>query len=66
MCAELEVSVSGYYAWRHRPVPARVRADEALLCLIGMLFDLLKGNPGVRRMHAELAAQGHRVSRKRV
>ena len=66
MCAQLEVSVSGYYAWRTRPASARVRADEALLCLIGMLFDRLKGNPGVRRMHAELAAQGHRVSRKRV
>ena len=35
MCAELEVSVSGYYAWRHRPVPARVRADEALLSSSG-------------------------------
>jgi len=66
MCTELGVSVSGYYAWRTRPASARARADEALMRLIGVLFDRLKGNPGVRRMHAELASQGHRVARKRV
>ncbi len=66
MCAELGVSTSGYYAWRSRPVSAHARADEALFGLIGMLFEELKGNPGVRRMHAELTARGHRVSRKRV
>lgn len=66
MCAELGVSTSGFYAWRSRPTSERARADEVLLRLIGVLFDRLKGNPGVRRMHAELAAHGHRVSRKRV
>jgi putative transposase len=66
MCTELGVSVSGYYAWRIRPVSAHEQADEKLLRLIGVLFDRLKGNPGVRRMHAELASLGHRVSRKRV
>jgi hypothetical protein len=66
MCAELGVSTSGYYAWRQRPVSKHARADEALLRLIGVLFDRLQGNPGVRRMHAELVSQGHRVARKRV
>ena len=66
MCAELGVSTSGYYAWRTRPASARARADEALLRLIGMIFKQLKGNPGVRRVHAELASLGHRVARKRV
>ena len=66
MCTQLEVSVSGYYAWRKRPVPERVRSDEALVRLIGMIFKRLKGNPGVRRVHAELASLGHRVARKRV
>ena len=66
MCAELGVSTSGYYAWRTRPASARARADEALLRLIGVIFERLKGNPGVRRIHAELAAQGHRVAPKRV
>ena len=50
MCAELGVSTSGYYAWRTRPASARARADEALLRLIGVIFDRLKGNPGVRRI----------------
>ena len=31
-----------------------------------MIFKQLKGNPGVRRVHAELASLGHRVARKRV
>lgn len=66
MCAELGVSVSGYYAWRSRPPSAHDRSDQRLQGLIGMLFDRLKGNPGVRRMHAEFVSLGHRVSRKRV
>ena len=66
MCTQLGVSVSGYYAWRARPLSAHDRSDQALLGLIGMLYDRLKGNPGVRRMHAELVSLGHRVSRKRV
>ncbi len=66
MCAQLEVSVSGYYAWCKRPTSERARSDEALSRLIGIIFDRLKGNPGVRRVHAELATLGHRVARKRV
>ena len=66
MCTELGVSVSGYYAWRTRPASAHAHTDEKLLHLIKVLFDRLKGNPGVRRMHAELASLGHRVGRKRV
>ena len=58
MCTELGVSVSGYYAWRTRPVSAHAHTDEKLLRLIRSLFDRLKGNPGVRRMHAELASLG--------
>jgi putative transposase len=30
MCQVLEVSVSGYYAWKQRPVSVRQRADEQL------------------------------------
>ena len=66
MCTQLGVSVSGYYAWRARPLSAHDRSDQALQGLIGLLFDTLKGNPGVRRVHAELVSLGHRVSRKRV
>jgi putative transposase len=31
MCRVLEVSVSGYYAWRHRAPNARQQADAALV-----------------------------------
>lgn len=66
MCTQLGVSVSGYYAWRSRPASERARSDTTLTRVIQAIFDRLQGNPGVRRVHAELAACGHRVSRKRV
>ena len=56
MCAELGVWVSGCYAWRSRPPSAHDRSDQALQGLIGILYDRLKGNPGVRRMHTELVS----------
>lgn len=66
MCDQLEVSVSGYYAWRNRPASVRTKTDASLTSLITAIFERLKGNPGVRRVHAELAAMGRRVARKRV
>jgi len=66
MCAELGVSRSGYYAWRGRGVSGREREDAALTVVIRAIHDKLRGNPGVRRMHAGLVVAGHRVSRKRV
>jgi putative transposase len=66
MCTELGVSRSGYYAWRGRGVSDRARTDAGLTALIKTVHARLRGNPGVRRIHAELAALGHRLSRKRV
>lgn len=66
MCDQLGVSTSGYYRWRGRQVSARQTRDEELVELIKHFFAALRGNPGVRRIHAELAAAGHRVARKRV
>ncbi len=66
MCAELGVSRSGYYAWRGRGASDREHADAGLLAVITSAHERLRGNPGVRRLHAELAALGHRVSHKRV
>jgi putative transposase len=34
MCAVLEVSPAGYYAWRERPVSARAGSNSALLAEI--------------------------------
>jgi putative transposase len=66
MCRELGVSRSGYYAWRGRGPSDRTRTDEGLLEVIKDLYQRLRGNPGVRRVHAELVALGHKVSPKRV
>ena len=66
MCQELVVSRSGYYAWRGAPLSARDRVDEVLSALIVTICATARGNPGVRRVRAGLAAIGHRVSHKRV
>jgi putative transposase len=66
MCRELGVSRSGYYAWRGRAPSERARADAGLREVIAQVWQRLRGNPGVRRVHAELITLGHKVSPKRV
>ncbi|MFA7431729.1 MAG: IS3 family transposase [Rhodospirillaceae bacterium] len=66
MCEELGVSTSGYYKWRNRPVSMHDKQDRILGALIQHFHAVLAGNPGVRRIHAELIAAGHRIARKRV
>ncbi|WP_433527467.1 IS3 family transposase [Nocardia pseudovaccinii] len=66
MCRELDVSRSGYYAWRGRGPSERDSSDAALTRLIRTIHQALHGNPGVRRVHAALRVAGHRISRKRV
>lgn len=66
MCEQLGVSRSGYYAWRGRAVSDRELRDGELKTLIAHFHAAGRGNPGVRRIWADLAAAGHRVGRKRV
>jgi len=66
MCDQLGVSRSGYYAWRDRPVSDREEADARLSAIIADAHRRLRGNPGVRRIHAELASLGELVSPRRV
>lgn len=66
MCRVLEVSPSGYYAWRSRPESARSAANRQLLGEIRCLVARHHGRYGSPRMHAALRAQGHRCSRGRV
>lgn len=66
MCRVLEVSASGYYAWRKRPLSARARADVALTTEIQAIHRESRGTYGAPRIHAELAAQGVHIGRKRV
>ena len=66
MCDWLGVSRSGYYAWR-AAVPSRRSVDDAaLITLMRELHRRARGNPGVRRLRADLAVAGHRLSHKRV
>jgi transposase InsO family protein len=66
MCEQLEVSRSGYYKWRAAPEPAHNSEDARLTRLLLAAHKRLRGNPGVRRLHAELASLGERVGRRRV
>jgi putative transposase len=66
MCRVLEVSASGYYAWRKRPLSARARADVELTAEIQVIHRESRESYGAPRIHAELAAHGIRIGRKRV
>jgi len=66
MCRVLGVSPSGYYAWRHRPLSARAIRDVVVSAEIAGAHRASRGTYGAPRIHAELAARGVRVGRKRV
>lgn len=66
MCRELGVSTSGFYDWRKAGPSARAAGDADLIAVMRKLHAAARGNPGVRRMRAELAAVGHRLGLKRV
>ena len=66
MCRLLGVSASGYYAWQDRPPSARSAADAVLLEHIREAHAQSYGTYGAPRLHAELAAKGILVGRKRV
>jgi putative transposase len=66
MCRLLGVSSSGYYAWVKRRPSRRAETDAALTTQIHAAHASSRGTYGVPRVHAELAADGLRVGRKRV
>jgi len=66
LCRTLGVSPSGYYAWRKRPLSPRARADVELTAQIEAVHRDSRGTYGAPRIHAELAAEGLRIGRKRV
>lgn len=66
MCDWLDVSRSGYYAWRAAVPSQRAKDDATLIAIMRTLHAQARGNPGVRRMRAGLAAAGYRLSHKRV
>lgn len=66
MCRVLAVSRAGYYAWRARPLCARVQEDRVLADRIRRIQAEVKGRYGRPRMQQELKALGFAVSPKRV
>ncbi len=66
MCRALEVSVSGYYAWRHRSPSAHAQADAAVSARIRQAFLAGRGVYGSPRIHATLRTAGLRCGRKRI
>ena len=66
MCRVLDVSTSGYYAWRKRPPSGRDREDKMLTEKIHAIHERSRGTYGAPRIHAELRAEGTRVGRKGV
>jgi transposase InsO family protein len=66
LCHVLEVSVSGYYAWRNRAESPRMVANRALLADIRRIHAGHRGRYGAPRIHAALRAEGQPVSRGRV
>lgn len=66
MCRALDVSPSGFYAARTRAPSARAVADAEFSSRIRVIHDESRGTYGMPRVHAELAAGGVRIGRKRV
>lgn len=66
MCRVLEVSESGFYAWRKRPICQRSREDAQLTQEIHQVFDQHQGRYGSPRVYRELKDRGRKISRKRV
>lgn len=66
MCAVLEVSASGYYAWRDRPESARSLANRALAVDIRRVHAENRAVYGSPRVHAALRAEGRRIGVNRI
>ncbi len=66
LCKALEVSESGYYAWKNREVSHHQREDAKLAAEIQQVFLDHRQIYGSPRIHAMLKQQGIHCSRKRV
>ena len=66
-CAVLEVSISGYQAWKRGGSPNRKRlTDSQMLALIQAIHAELKGAYGSPRIVRELRGRGFPASKERV
>ena len=66
MCRVLEVSTSGYYAWRSRPASKRAREDGVLLRRIRTIHAASRETYGVPRVYKEFVENNEAVGRDRI
>jgi len=66
MCRQLDVSSSGYYAWKHRKPSRRARDDEVLVQKIKQVHKESRGTYGSPRVLDDLKEDGFEVGRRRV
>jgi len=66
LCHVLQVTRSGYYAWRQCPQSARAQEDQRLLTHITTAHTASKQTYGSPRIHAQLRQQGETCGRHRV
>lgn len=66
LCRVLRVARAGYYAWQLRAPSRRAQADATLTGRLVQLHTASRQTYGAPRLHADLAAAGQRVGRKRV
>ena len=66
MCRQLQVSRSGYYAWKVRSPSQRLKADAELVPLIRAEFDEHPRGCGSRTVVGALREAGREVGRRRV
>jgi putative transposase len=66
MCTWLDVSRSGFYEWRDRPLSATAARRELLKIKITALFEASDSTYGYRRIHAELLRGGEQVGEELV
>ena len=67
MCEVLELSRSGFYAWRNRPESERSKRQSTLTAEIELIYsDRDMKSYGSPRVHKELVGRGHTVSENTV
>jgi len=66
LCRLLNVSASGYYAWRKRPTGCHSQENERLVSAMREIHRTIDSSYGSPRMHAELVSRGYACGRHRV
>jgi transposase InsO family protein len=66
MCTLLNLSRSGFYAWKKKPLSVRAVRNEALTHEIRKIYGEGRGEYGSPTIYEALRQKGHRVNHKRI